>query len=44
MNYGYHEPVPVSGLPPEERPGFYDLEKNAEAGFMRRAFGRYLTT
>ncbi|MFI5212410.1 MAG: hypothetical protein ACHQTE_00425 [Candidatus Saccharimonadales bacterium] len=42
--YGYREPEPTSNLSPEDRPGFYDLEKNAEVGFVRRAFGRYLTT
>ena len=45
MSYdGYREPDHNSDLSPDNRPGFYDLEKNEEAGFIRRAFGRYLTT
>ena len=47
MNYdfdAYHYKECTSSLPEAERPTFYDLQKNAEAGIVRRAFARYFTT
>ena len=38
------EPQSKSTLPPVERPNFYELEKNAEAGIVKRGLARYLIT
>jgi hypothetical protein len=42
IEYPFHEPV--SPLSPENRPNFYDLQDNAEAGIVRRGIARYLFT
>jgi len=34
----------ISDLPVEKRPNFYDLQKNAEAGIVKRGIARYLIT